>query len=209
MLTLEGETQAAQLQNSFYRRFLWFIYLLPHYCCDFRALLEDKAFGSLYATFLLPAQRARQGQSVMATAPCMLWPFSHWSVSCVSLSDTHSSQTELHKDIKGRRVCNSLVITAESSDKRLWSIKSIWRAGWRLSLSNPPPLPPHLTCAKRKNYISLTANDWIFIAICAPPFILPVPLTDSSLHLQRWAINAALLRRLCVIRKNHTYVFHA
>lgn len=113
-------------------------------------------------------------------------------------------RVELYKDIKGRRaVIHSAfqlnLLTSDYGQSNPYGEAAegcLWA----------PPL--HLTCAKRKNYISLTANDWIFIAICAPPFILPLPLTDSSLHLQRWAINAGMLW-VCVIRKNHTYVFHA
>lgn len=72
----------------------------------------------------------------------------------------------------------------KSLDERLWSIKSIWRAGWRLSLSCRIILPP------KENYICLTANDYIFIAISAYPFILCSVPSDSSLYLQTYHIVA-------------------
>lgn len=139
--------------------------------------------GFMYVAILLPLKR-----------------FLHIALRKALLA---TRRVELYQDIKAKRVvihttvqpnlltsdCGQSNPYGEPAEGCLWA-------------------PPHRTYAKRKNYISLTANDWIFIAICAPPFILPLPLTNTSLHLQRWAINAVMLW-VCVIRKNHTHVFHA
>lgn len=103
-----------------------------------------------------------------------------------------SRRVELYKDIKGGHVvihsafqpnlltrdCGQSNPYGEPAEGCLWVAAS------------------HLH--QKENYISLTPNDCIFIAI-VPPFILPLPLTDSSLYLQRWARNIVMLW-VCVIR---------
>lgn len=71
---------------------------------------------------------------------------------------------------QGKSRCNSVsVFQWNLFDEWLWSVKSIWWDGWRLSLRCRITVPP------KENYICLTANDCIFIAISASPFIRPSP----------------------------------